>query len=82
MYEGLFALKDKSLSPQPVLCETWETSDGIHYTITLKEGVTFHNGSALTAQDAAYSINEARSSSKYSSGSLAYSHARPGRASR
>ncbi len=66
MYEGLFAL-DKSLSPQPVLCETWETSDGIHYTITLKEGVTFHNGSALTAQDAAYSINEARSSSKYSS---------------
>ena len=66
MYEGLFAL-DSSLEPYPVLCQSYETSDGINYTLTLKEGVAMHDGGTLTAQDAAYSINEARASSKYSS---------------
>ena len=50
-----------------MLCQSYETSDGINYTLTLKEGVAMHDGGTLTAQDAAYSINEARASSKYAS---------------
>lgn len=41
----------------PGLAESWETSeDGLTWTFTLREGVTFHNGDPLTAQDVAFSI--------------------------
>jgi len=64
MYEGLFMLDD-GFAPQPVLCESWETEDGITYTLKLRSGIAMSDGSSLTADDAAYSINQARSSSKY-----------------
>ena len=42
----------------PGLAESWETSDdGLTWTFTLREGVTFHNGDPLTAADVAFSIN-------------------------
>jgi len=42
----------------PGLAESWETSeDGLTWTFRLREGVTFHNGDPLTAQDVAFSIN-------------------------
>ena len=37
---------------QPALAESWEISeDGTVYTFYLREGVTFHNGEAFTADD-------------------------------
>ncbi|MGM9521040.1 MAG: ABC transporter substrate-binding protein [Oscillospiraceae bacterium] len=66
VYEGLFAL-DSGLNPRNVLCDSFETSDGVTYIFTLKPNVVFHDGSKLTAEDAAYSINAARTSTKYSS---------------
>ena len=37
---------------QPALAESWEFSeDGMSITFNLREGVTFHDGSALDAQD-------------------------------
>ncbi|MEM6431435.1 MAG: ABC transporter substrate-binding protein [Deinococcota bacterium] len=42
----------------PALAESWETSeDGLTWTFNLREGVTFHNGDALTASDVVFSIN-------------------------
>lgn len=42
----------------PGLAESWETSpDGLTWTFTLRDGVTFHNGDPLTAADVAFSIN-------------------------
>ncbi|MEO0930156.1 MAG: ABC transporter substrate-binding protein [Pseudomonadota bacterium] len=39
------------------LAETWEISqDGLIYTIKLREGVTFHNGDAFTADDVIYTF--------------------------
>lgn len=36
----------------PVLATDWEISDdGLSYTFTLREGVTFHNGEAFTSDD-------------------------------
>ena len=56
VYEGLVH-EDPSLVPQPLLAESWEISgDGITYTFALREGVTFHNGRALVADDVVYSI--------------------------
>ncbi|MHA3977030.1 ABC transporter substrate-binding protein [Halovulum sp. GXIMD14794] len=45
---------------QPDLAESREvTEDGLGYIYTLKEGLTCHDGEALTAEDAAYSFNRA-----------------------
>ena len=63
MYESLFRLDD-NFQPIPVLCESCETEDGLTFTITLIEA-KMHDGSDLKAGDVVYSINLARSSSKY-----------------
>ncbi len=66
MYEGLFALSP-DLKPEPVLCESFVTEDGITYDLTLRRDVRFHDGSLMTSADAVYSLNTARRSEKYSS---------------
>lgn len=49
-YEGLFAF-DKDMKPQPQLAESYEASpDGLVYTIKLKQGVPFHDGSEFDAE--------------------------------
>jgi peptide/nickel transport system substrate-binding protein len=43
----------------PGLASAWETSeDGLTVTLTLQDGVSFHDGSPLTAADAAWSLTE------------------------
>ncbi|MBW3619679.1 MAG: ABC transporter substrate-binding protein [Actinobacteria bacterium] len=40
------------LQMEPALAEDWETSDDLlTWTFTLRDGVTFHNGAELTAED-------------------------------
>jgi peptide/nickel transport system substrate-binding protein len=42
----------------PHVAESWETSaDGLTWTFHLKQGIKFHNGSELTANDVAFSMN-------------------------
>jgi peptide/nickel transport system substrate-binding protein len=49
---------DEELQFQPALAQEWETSeDGLTWTFTLREGVTWHNGRELVAEDVAYSYN-------------------------
>jgi peptide/nickel transport system substrate-binding protein len=56
VYEGL-AHEDPALVPKPRLAESWEISDdGLTYTFALRQGVTFHNGREMTADDVLYSI--------------------------
>ena len=63
MYEGLFEL-DPSFQPQPVLCRDYTVSeDGLTWTFTLQEGVTFSDGTPLTAELAAQALELARTGS-------------------
>jgi len=42
---------------EPRIAESWESTDGgITWTIKIRQGVTFHDGSPLTADDVVYSI--------------------------
>lgn len=57
VYETLLKLEaDGSISG--LLAESWDVSDdGLTYTFTLRDGVTFHNGETLDADDVEFSIN-------------------------
>ena len=61
---GLSNLYDSLVFPtasgtlQPDLATSWQvSSDGLTYTFNLRQGVTFHNGDALTASDVVFSMN-------------------------
>ena len=57
VYEPLFAMNE-NYEPMPVLAESYEVSDdGMVYTIKLREGVKFHNGDEMTADDVVASMN-------------------------
>jgi peptide/nickel transport system substrate-binding protein len=58
VYETLlFPKKGSPTDFVPMLATKWDISpDGKTYTFTIRQGVTFHDGSPLTAQDVAYSF--------------------------
>ncbi len=51
---------DSKLRIHPSLATEWKLIDPLTWDIKLRPGVTFHDGSALTAADVAYSLNRAR----------------------
>jgi len=53
--EGILAFGD-DLSLQPATAESWEIVDPVTYVFTLREGVTFHDGSPLTPEDVVFTI--------------------------
>lgn len=56
VYDGLLWV-DHSLTPQPMLAETWtHSADLLTWTFTLRQGVTFHHGTPFTAQDVVYTF--------------------------
>jgi len=55
--EGLVRFRPGTLEVEPWLAERWELSaDGREYTFTLREGVTFHDGTPLNAETARFSF--------------------------
>ncbi len=48
---------DAAGNVQPMLATSWETVDDTTWVFTLREGVVFQDGSVMTAEDAAYSLN-------------------------
>lgn len=56
IFDGLVAL-DAGLNVVPALADTWTISrDGRTYVFHLRDGVRFHDGSPLTADDVVFSI--------------------------
>ena len=54
-YNGLTTL-DGSLTPQPALAESWQTSNAKDWVFKLRSGVTFHDGKPLTPADVVFSL--------------------------
>ncbi|HKI59918.1 MAG TPA: ABC transporter substrate-binding protein, partial [Mariprofundaceae bacterium] len=65
LHRGLVKLDNKFL-PQPDLAATWSHPDPLTWTFTLKQGVYFHDGSHVTADDVAATINTVLDASKAS----------------
>lgn len=60
-YATLTDLAAEDFSTTPGLAESWEAStDGKTYTYTLREGLQWSDGTPLTAEDIAYTINRSR----------------------
>ncbi|KTS69943.1 peptide ABC transporter substrate-binding protein [Microbacterium testaceum] len=62
VYQGLVTRNgDENNAIVPALATEWNVSpDGLTYTFTLRQGVTFHDGSALTADDVVTSLQTAK----------------------
>ncbi|WP_068620839.1 ABC transporter substrate-binding protein [Paenibacillus tuaregi] len=57
VYEGLLKPNEKG-EVYPAIAESYEISkDGLTYTFKLRQGIKFHNGNPLTAQDVKYSYD-------------------------
>jgi peptide/nickel transport system substrate-binding protein len=55
VFDGLVAL-DPTLAPQPALATSWENPDPTTWVFHLRDGVAFHDGSPLTAEDVVYTF--------------------------
>src|SRR5438128_982326 len=56
VYDTLFSL-DENLVPQPQMVGKYEVSaDGLTYTFTLRDGLKFHDGTPVTAEDVVASL--------------------------
>ncbi|KQN36926.1 ABC transporter substrate-binding protein [Sphingomonas sp. Leaf407] len=55
VYDGLTRL-DAQFRPEPALAEAIETADARDWSIRLRKGVRFHDGSPLTVADVVYSL--------------------------
>src|SRR5690606_8346617 len=51
LYDGLVRNKSGTLEIEPALATDWEISeDGLTYTFTLRDGVSFHDGTPFNAE--------------------------------
>lgn len=57
-YEPLVYPIEPGKAPVPWLAKEWEVSeDGLTYTFKLREGIKFHDGTEVTAEDVAFSMD-------------------------
>jgi peptide/nickel transport system substrate-binding protein len=56
MIFGRLLRTDENLQMHPGLAESWKNIDPTTWEITLRDGVTFHDGSPLTVEDVIWSI--------------------------
>lgn len=56
VYEGLFRLTDDGEVENLLATDITRSDDGLTYTVTLRDGVTFHSGKALTSADVKSSV--------------------------
>jgi peptide/nickel transport system substrate-binding protein len=62
IYDWLVEI-DENNQPSPGIATSWDSPDGQTWTFDIREGVTFHNGDELTAEDVVYTFDRLRDES-------------------
>jgi len=57
LYDGLIYRNPKTFAYEPLIATSWERIDDLTWEFKLREGVTFHDGSPLTAEDVVFTLN-------------------------
>jgi peptide/nickel transport system substrate-binding protein len=60
IFEGLVEF-DPAMKIRPLLASSWENPDDLTWVFRLRQGVLFHDGTAMSADDVVYSLHRARS---------------------
>jgi ABC-type transport system substrate-binding protein len=69
IFDGLMDYKPGTTELEPDLAESYAISDdGLTYTFTLRDGLKFHNGRAVTSADVKYSLERATNPATQSPG--------------
>jgi peptide/nickel transport system substrate-binding protein len=59
IFDQLVRYDKETLAPAPALASSWEVAeDGLSWTFTLRDDVTWHDGEPFTADDVAFTFNE------------------------
>ena len=64
MYNSLLVRKTETGEIQPCLAESYEVVDDVTYKFKIREGVKFHNGNDLKADDVEFSLERAKEMAK------------------
>ncbi|MFW5642124.1 MAG: ABC transporter substrate-binding protein [Roseicyclus sp.] len=57
LFDMLVYRNPETFAYEPLLATSWERVDDLTWEFTLREGVTFHDGSAFDAEDVAFTLN-------------------------
>src|SRR5690606_31422354 len=63
VYDTLIDFDPETTEPIPGLAESWEYTDDLTLELTLREGVTFHDGETFDAEAVAANLNRSRAES-------------------
>lgn len=66
VFDTLFVLNQDTNEIEGQICESWTQDDDITYTFKIREGIKFHDGSDLTAEDVKFSLDRAIASAAVS----------------
>lgn len=73
VYQGLFSLTDSGKVENLLATDFKISTDGLTYTFTLRDGVNFHSGKALTSKDVKFSIEKVTSKESQSARKSSFS---------
>ncbi len=58
IFDPLITIDPDGLKPAPYVAKSWEVSeDATEFTFNIREGIEFHNGEKLTAEDVKFSLD-------------------------
>ena len=66
IFDTLTVVNPETIELEPQIAESWEQTDDLTYVFKIRQGIKFHDGSDLTAEDVKFSLERAINSASVS----------------